>query len=172
MHDAVLVGVGEPFRHLGRDLDRARGRERLAGRHQRAQLAALEELHRHVGDVAALADVVDGDDVGMVEAARGLGFLVEARLVLRHLLRVERHVDGLDRDHAGRAGGRSRGRRPPSRPCRARRGSRSVRACGFPQRVISVGSAVLLLGPSRCGTPGPKSGGRPRLPRARRRDRS
>src|SRR5262249_19779984 len=68
--------------------------------HHRAQLAALEKLHGHEHDVAALADVVDGDDVGMVEPARRLGFLVEARLVFRHLARVERHVDGLDRDRA------------------------------------------------------------------------
>ena len=96
----MLVGVGQTFSHLGGDIDRARDRQRLAGGEERAQLLALQEFHRHVGEVAALADVVDGDDIGVVEAAGGLGFLVEAPFVLLHLLRVERHVDGLDRDQA------------------------------------------------------------------------
>ena len=100
MHDAVLVRVGKPFRDLGRDIDRTLDRKRLVGGEQRAQLLALQEFHRHVGEMAAFPHVVDGDDVGMIEAARGLGLLVEAPLVFRHLLRIERHADGLDRDLA------------------------------------------------------------------------
>ena len=38
---------------------------------------AGDQLHGDVLDAAGRADVVDGDDVGMVEGGRGLGFLNE-----------------------------------------------------------------------------------------------
>jgi hypothetical protein len=49
-----------------------------------------------------LADVVDGDDVGVVQAPGGLDLLLEARLVLLELLAREVEVDRLDRDRCGR----------------------------------------------------------------------
>ncbi len=66
MDDVVLVGVAEAFGGLRRNFDRLSDREHLALRHDGAKLVTLEQLHRHVGDRARLADVVDGDDVGMV----------------------------------------------------------------------------------------------------------
>src|SRR5262249_43535387 len=66
-----------------------------------AQFLPLDVLHRHVHQVPALADVVDDDDVGVVEAPGGLRLGVEARLVLGHALVAGLlGVDGLDRDHA------------------------------------------------------------------------
>src|SRR3979490_1680576 len=47
-------------------------------------------------DAFGLAHVVDGDDVGVVQAPRGLDLLLEARLVLLELLAREIQVDGLD----------------------------------------------------------------------------
>src|SRR5437762_507178 len=72
--------------------------QRLAFADQRAQLHALDVFHRHEHHVAALADVVNGDDVRMVEAAGGLGFLVEALLVFVGVFALEGDVHGLDRD--------------------------------------------------------------------------
>jgi len=43
-----------------------------------AEGLAIDELSGNVGDVAGLADVVNGDDVGVVERGRGAGFLGEA----------------------------------------------------------------------------------------------
>jgi hypothetical protein len=55
-----------------------RGRGQLARGDDVLELVALEELHRHVRHLVGLADVVDGDDVGMVQAPRGLDLLLEA----------------------------------------------------------------------------------------------
>ena len=77
-----------------------RRRQHDAGVEDVAQRLPFEELHRDVGDVAALADVVDGDDVRVVEASRRTRFTVEALLVGLGLDAREPHVDRLDRDHA------------------------------------------------------------------------
>jgi hypothetical protein len=47
------------------------------------EIDALHVLHGDVGLPRVLADVVDGDDVGMAEAAGGLGFAQEPHAVLR-----------------------------------------------------------------------------------------
>ena len=98
MHDPVLVGIAQPFGHLRADGDRLRHRQRAALADHRAQLDALDELHRHVGDVAGLADIVDGDDVGVVQAACGARLLVETGFVIADAGAFERHVDRLDGD--------------------------------------------------------------------------
>jgi len=71
--DAALVRIGEAVGHLLGDIDRFDDRDR-ALQHLSAELDSLEKLHRHVGEVALLAEIVDGDDIGMGELARGLGF--------------------------------------------------------------------------------------------------
>ena len=68
--------------------------------HALAQVGALEQLHREVRDAVVLAEVVGGDDVRMVELARGLGLEQEALLVLRAPVGVLVQDDGLQRDHA------------------------------------------------------------------------
>ena len=100
VHHAALVSVCQTLCHLRGDRQRARHRQRLAGQEQRAQLGALDVLHRHVALGLGLADVVDGDDVGMVEAARRARLLVEALFVHLRAVAVHRHVDGLDGDDA------------------------------------------------------------------------
>ena len=75
----VRVGEGEPVadllhhRELPAEVRRGPAADRLA------QVAALEELHRHVGEAVLLAEVEDGDDVRVVELRRGLGLALEAR---------------------------------------------------------------------------------------------
>ena len=43
------------------------------------ELASLHELHRDVPDAVVLAEIVDRDDVGMIEAPGGLRFAAKAR---------------------------------------------------------------------------------------------
>src|SRR5882672_4276625 len=95
----VLVRIGEAVGHLLRDIDRFDDGDG-ALQHLGAELDSLEKLHRHVSEVALLAEIVDGDDIGMGELARGLGFeekpLVEF-LAPFHLVGKD---DGLQRDGA------------------------------------------------------------------------
>jgi len=58
----------------------------------------LQELHRDIGDIVALAHVENGDDVRMAQTARRLGFLIEARLVLFFFIQRQVQGNGLDRD--------------------------------------------------------------------------
>ena len=67
--DAALVREGEAVGDLQRDLDRLVGGQ-LAFLQARAQVRALEQLHRHEREIAFLAEVEDGDDVRVVELAR------------------------------------------------------------------------------------------------------
>ena len=122
-----LVRVRERFGDLGADVERGLRFDEPA-REQALQLAPGDELHRHVDEVAGVADVEDRDDVRMAQAAGRLRFLVEALLVLRALLRVGGDVDRLDRDRAIEHRVGRPGRRRPSPRGRARRGGCSGRA--------------------------------------------
>jgi hypothetical protein len=65
---------------LGDDADvahRLQRRQRVFA-HQFGQAAALDVIHREVVLPLLLADLVDGDDVGVLEAGGGPGFLLEA----------------------------------------------------------------------------------------------
>ena len=80
VHDSGVVGRGEPVGDLAREIEElARGQGPL--RDQLAQGLAFHELHRHPGHGLRYADVVDGDDVGIVERGRGFGFALEPRQV-------------------------------------------------------------------------------------------
>ena len=98
--DALLVRGGEAVRDLHRVVDGLARRQPATGEH-RAQRLALEQLLDDVGSVVVRADVVDGGDVGMVEDARGLRFLLEAAQAVRVLR--ERGGQHLDRDLASEA---------------------------------------------------------------------
>src|SRR6185295_4837576 len=63
-----------------------------------SQFLAFEELHRHVSDAVAAADVVDGDNIAVGQAARRFCLLVKARLVFGKLLLRQREIDGFDCD--------------------------------------------------------------------------
>jgi hypothetical protein len=100
VHDLVFVRVVERARDALRDLADMRHRQHDAGVEELAQRLSLEVLHRDVGHIVGLAHVVDGDDVGMTEASRGLGFPVEALLEIGALLARELEADRLDRNGA------------------------------------------------------------------------
>src|SRR2546429_3710951 len=97
--DAALVRVAEAVGHLLGDIDRLDGGDR-ALQHPGAELDSLEKLHRHVGEVVFLPEIVDGDDMGMRELARGLGFEEETLVEFLAPFRVVRKDDGLQRDDA------------------------------------------------------------------------
>ena len=82
------------------DIDHLVDRQQLFVIEDVAQLPALQEFHRDIGDVAATADVVDGDDIGMTQTTGSLGLLVESRLVLLALFLRKTQGDGLDRNDA------------------------------------------------------------------------
>ncbi len=96
MHDVLLVREPQPVGDLRDDVHHLFRGQELARGDDVLQFLPLEELHRHVGDLVGLAHVVDGDDVGVVQAPGGLDLLLEARLVLLQLLPREVQVDGLD----------------------------------------------------------------------------
>src|SRR5262249_37007373 len=96
VHDAALVRESEAVGDLHRDLDRLVGGEALFLQ-PRAQVRALEQLHRQVREVALLAEVEGGDDVRMVELAVGPRLAGEALLVVLAVLDVVGEEDGLQR---------------------------------------------------------------------------
>jgi len=96
MRDTCRVGGAQRSRHL--TAKRQQGRERIVFRYDGSQRAAEDPFHHDEAPGLALADVVHGDDVGMIESARGFGFMHEssdAAFVLREFRGQE-----LDRDLA------------------------------------------------------------------------
>ena len=101
------------------------------------ELAALDELHRDVPDAAFLADVVDGDDVGVREPPGRLRLAAKARDHGLGVLAGELiGADRLERDDALDHAGRSLRRRRPWRRGRARGGSRTCRSCSSPPSLL------------------------------------
>jgi len=84
MHDREALRVVERVGHLRHQLRGRRVRQALAFLEDLLQRAALEQLHRDVGDALVHADVVDGDDVGVVEAAGRARLAQEALAHLVH----------------------------------------------------------------------------------------
>ena len=112
MDDAVFVGDGQGGGAVGDD---ASGDEPVIGAFAldaARRALGVEQLHHHVAAAIVFAGVVDGDDVGVVESARDLGFAHEALddLGLVHQL-IGQKLDGdlapercvfafIDRTHA------------------------------------------------------------------------
>jgi hypothetical protein len=99
--DPLLVRCGQAVRHLDRVVDRLADRQRARAK-AIAERFALEQLRDDEGGAVVGADVVNGQDVGMVEARGG------ARLLLEALQPVgvagERRRQHLDGDVAAQAG--------------------------------------------------------------------
>ncbi len=109
MDEPGAVGDVQRARHLLEDHDRGvRGEAALATDHP-LQVAARDIAHRHVQDPLHLAGVVDGDDVGVVEAGGqdrlveevlaegGVGALLGGQELERHVTlqtQLDRPVDG------------------------------------------------------------------------------
>ncbi len=98
MHHVILVCVIQRARDAGHDSADHLHRQHHAGIEHFAQRFAFDVFHRDIGHVAGLAHIVDGDDIGMAQAAGGLGLAVKARLELGAFLFREVEVDRLDGD--------------------------------------------------------------------------
>src|SRR3989442_182089 len=79
---AAVVGVRQRLEHLDHDIELALERQRLVLGDDRAQVAAVDQLHRDEELVLGFAEVVDRDDVGVLQHAGG------ARLAQEALTRV------------------------------------------------------------------------------------
>ncbi len=101
VHDPVLVRGGEAPHDLQRVVERAVGGQGGLGE-PRAQRLPLEQLRDDVVGPALLSDVVDGDDVRVVEAARRPRLELEAPAAL--LVAREPGREDLDRHLASQPG--------------------------------------------------------------------
>ena len=116
MRDAAGVGGGETRAHLHRQLNRLAGSQG-APVEPRAQGLALQHFEDDVGDPILGADVVDGQDVGMIEGGHRPGLLLEAAEAVgarraiggddldRHLSPQSRVAGTVDLSHAPRPEG-------------------------------------------------------------------
>ncbi len=106
MHDAALVGVVEPGADLRDQVGNVLERQRLLGFEQLVQPAAGDKLHGDERVVLALADVVNGDDIGVRKVTGGAELALEPLLDLDALFVGDggRHQDDLDRHFAADCG--------------------------------------------------------------------
>ena len=82
--------------------------------HQLGKTRAIDQLHRQITVPIVLADVIDGDDVGMVEVASGLRFILEPlERIARGMPAAQDHLQGHEPVETAPGG---RGRRSPCRP--------------------------------------------------------
>ena len=96
VEDALVMGVLQGIADLLDDLDRLAGGERGVA-DEFLEVGAVHELHEEVEQVIPLAEVEDGDDVGMLEPCQGLRFTLEAQGEVGVMLRgagedLERHI--------------------------------------------------------------------------------
>jgi hypothetical protein len=77
MDDAMGVGGSQAVRHLGGPVERGLHRDTTTGK-TLAEGLALEQLGDEVGSSVVEAEVVDGDQIGVIERPRDPGFLLEA----------------------------------------------------------------------------------------------
>ena len=73
----MLVRVVDRARYLGDQFDRSPNRYWLVLRNI-IKLTAFDELHAEVARAIALADFVDGNDAGMIQAGGGFRFPAKA----------------------------------------------------------------------------------------------
>jgi len=94
VQNAPLVGVIERSRNLADDVSRHVEGQRLVV-HDVLERARLDELHGDIAQVAFLAKVVDGQDVGVIEPSDGLGLTGEAHSKARLVGKVGwQHLEG------------------------------------------------------------------------------
>ncbi len=105
VHHAVLVREGQRVQQLAHDAAGIGECEGVPGVEGLQQFAAAHELHHDVGEVSLLAEVEDGDDVGVAQAPGGHRLALEALGVRPRRGRVgdQAALHGLDRHRAAQA---------------------------------------------------------------------
>ncbi len=79
MHDAVVVRIFERVEQLAHDPHDFGHREAFVFLEIAFELASVHELHCDEGGAVVLTEIVNGNDIGMIEASRGLGFALKTR---------------------------------------------------------------------------------------------
>src|SRR6266852_3815009 len=79
MNDAVHVRVPESSGDLSHNLDLMQRGQRYPGFDHTMQILPFKQFHDDVGHAVLLAKIVNDDDVGVPEAARGCGLVSESR---------------------------------------------------------------------------------------------
>ena len=98
MNHAALVREVESGEHFDGDVELALERQRIAQRDHIREIAPFHQLHGDVQLAFGLAEVVDGDDVGVLDRARGARLAQESLL---HVFRLaEARAQQLQRDVA------------------------------------------------------------------------
>ena len=101
MDHAQPMRVAERRQDLRQDAHRVRRPEALVLFEVLLELAPLDQLHRDVPDAGIFAEVVDRDDIGMRQPARGLRLAAKAREDLRRVAPGQLiRANGLERDDA------------------------------------------------------------------------
>ena len=100
MHDAAFVCISQTLRHLSGNRKRLPDRQLPMLANQLAQFLTVEEFHGHISHVTGITKIIDGDDIGVTQAADGFGFLIKACFVLLALVIGQQEVDRLDGDNA------------------------------------------------------------------------
>jgi len=102
VQDAALVGVVDGVGERGQEPGGfSRRRPAVGSRQPMRQAATLDELHAQVRMAGVGADLVDGQDVGVVEVGGGLGLGAEALQVGRGRPRAgQQHLEGDDATQA------------------------------------------------------------------------
>ncbi len=96
VEDAGAVGLGQRVGDLDGVLQRL-GRAQALGGYHLVERPALDVLHYDEVHAVVAVDVVEGDDVGVIQRAGGLGLLDEALLASR----IGRFAGGQDFDRHG-----------------------------------------------------------------------
>ena len=78
MNDVLTVSFSQCGADLADDAGGGCGQHGTVVLDDGAQVAALDEFHDQEDDAVANTEVVDGDDVGVLEASCGLGLALEA----------------------------------------------------------------------------------------------
>ena len=97
MHDACGMRLRETLGYLMGDVGEPSRRQPAVGQ-QLAQGPALHQFHDDEGHAGLVADVMDGQDVGMVQGGSGLGFLLETTQTIAIVAEIG--WEDLDRDRA------------------------------------------------------------------------
>ncbi len=102
MDDAGAMRLGQSLGDLDGKIEEPARRQRLSRSEQLAERLSLDELHGDVQSAVGLADVVDGEDVGVVQRGGGARLLFEA--LSSPVVPGHRRGEHLDRDLAAELG--------------------------------------------------------------------
>src|SRR3954470_12128434 len=98
MNHSALMGEANRAAYLVHVRQQSRHGRKMASLKLRSESLALDELHAQVDKVLFLANVINGDDVGMVEASRRLGLLLQPLDQFVAVAEIPLNRNGLQRD--------------------------------------------------------------------------